>query len=171
VNAAIAHDMRRIPFQNMVYVADGMSDVPCFSLVGGSGGRTYAVYEAGSDKEFQNAYDLQRQQRVEAFGEADYSDGSHTTMWITKAVEDIAKRIVRDRERMLRGRTRTAPRHGIEQRKVVNAAVNIEHRRMIPDVLEAMCDSPALRKSPGLRESSPLRKIPKPQNRKWTAAT
>ena len=67
-----------------------------------------------------------------AFGEANYSDGSHTTMWITKAVEDIAKRIVRDRERMLRGRTRTAPRHGIEQRKVVNAAVNIEHRRMIP---------------------------------------
>src|SRR4029077_11271593 len=92
VNATIVQDRRRVPFQNMVYIADGPSDIPCFSLVSHFGGRTYAVYKARSDKEFQKAYDLQKQQRVEAFGEADYSEGSHTAMWITKAVEDIAER-------------------------------------------------------------------------------
>jgi haloacid dehalogenase-like hydrolase len=103
VNATVAQDIRRVPFQNMVYIADGSSDVPCFTLVGGSGGRTYAVYEAGSGKEFQKAYDLQKQQRVEAFGAADYSDGSHTAMWIIKAVEDIAERIVREQGADARG--------------------------------------------------------------------
>lgn len=67
-------------------------DIPCFSVVSHFGGRTFAVYKAKSGKEFPKAYDLQKQQRVEAFGEADYSDDSHTAMWITKAVEDIAER-------------------------------------------------------------------------------
>ena len=132
VNAAIAPNMRRVPFQNMVYIADGPSDVPCFSLVGGSGGRTYAVYETGSDKEFQNVYDLQKQQRVQAFGEADYSNGSHTAMWITKAIEDIAERIVRDRDRMLDDELGQAP------------------QRMVRDVLEVRGESPRPRKSPGV---------------------
>jgi hypothetical protein len=150
VNAAVAQDIRRVPFQNMVYIADGPSDVPCFSLVGGSGGRTYAVYEAGSDKGFQKAYDLQKQQRVEAVGEADYSDRSHTAMWITKAVEDIAERIVRDRERMLGDELGRAPEHGIEQRKMVHTEVNVESERIIPNVLEARGESTAPRKSPGV---------------------
>ena len=32
VNASIAPEDRRIPFQNMIYIADGPSDVPSFSI-------------------------------------------------------------------------------------------------------------------------------------------
>jgi hypothetical protein len=132
VNATLAEDMRRVPFQNMMYIGDGPSDVPCFSLVGGSGGRTYAVYEARSDKEFHKAYDLQKQRRVEAFGEADYSDGSHTAMWITKAVEDIAERIVRDRERMLGDELARHPGHAVEQPNAARAEGCIAQEREMP---------------------------------------
>ena len=146
VNATIAQDMRRVPFQNMVYIADGPSDIPCFSLVSHFGGRTYAVYKARSDKEFQKAYDLQKQQRVEAFGEADYSEGSHTAMWITKAVEDIAERIVRDRTRMLGDELGQPPGHVIEQAKplLMDAVISSPANEVIQNPNE----SPAPKKSP-----------------------
>ncbi len=111
VNAKIAPEDRRVPFQNMIYVADGPSDVPVFSIVSGNGGRTYAVYRPGSEREFAQAARLLEQRRVDAFGEADYSDGSQTAMWIGHAAETIAERIIRHREVALTDRMGLPPRH------------------------------------------------------------
>jgi hypothetical protein len=111
VNAKMAREDRRVPFQNMIYIADGPSDVPVFSVVEANGGRTYAVYRPGSQVEFEQAARLLEQDRVDAFGEADYSEGSHTAMWLTHAVEGIARRIVRDREEALTERVGQPPRH------------------------------------------------------------
>jgi hypothetical protein len=107
----MAREDRRVPFQNMIYVADGPSDVPVFSVVEANGGRTYAVYRPGSQAEFEQAARLLEQDRVDAFGEADYSEGSHTAMWLTHAVERIARRIVRDRQETLTERVGQPPRH------------------------------------------------------------
>jgi hypothetical protein len=111
VNAKVAREDRRIPFQNMIYVADGPSDVPVFSIVDENGGRTYAVYRPGSEREFEQANRLLEQGRVDAFGEADYSDGSHTAMWLKHAAESIADRIVRHRQEALSERMGLPPRH------------------------------------------------------------
>ncbi len=111
VNAKIAREDRRVPFQNMIYIADGPSDVPVFSIVNENGGRSYAVYRPGSEKELDQAARLLEQKRIDAFGEADYSAGSQTAMWITRAAEAIANRIVRDREEALSDRVGLPPRH------------------------------------------------------------
>ena len=114
VNAKIAREDRRVPFQNMIYVADGPSDVPVFSIINENGGRTYAVYRPGSHREFGQAARLLEQGRVDAFGEADYSDGSHTAMWLTHAAEVIAERIVADRADALNERMGLPPSHVAE---------------------------------------------------------
>ena len=111
VNAKIAPEDRRVPFQNMIYVADGPSDVPVFSIVDANGGRTYAVYRPGSEVEFAQAKSLLEQNRVDAFGEANYADGSHTAMWLTQSARSIANRIVSDREDALNERMGLPPRH------------------------------------------------------------
>ncbi len=115
VNAKIAPEDRRVPFQNMIYVADGPSDVPVFSIVDANGGRTYAVYRPGSEREFGQAKNLLEQDRVDAFGEANYSDGSHTAMWLTQSAMAIANRIVSDREDALNERMGLPPRHVSEE--------------------------------------------------------
>lgn len=80
VNGMMAHEDRRVPFEHMIYIADGPSDVPVFSVVGQYGGRTLAVYnpEARQEMDFRQALGLHEQGRVQVFGPADYCEGSHT---------------------------------------------------------------------------------------------
>jgi len=94
VNAAMAHDDRRVPFENMIYVADGPSDVPVFSVVNQQGGKTLAVYTPGDARAFARADHLQRQGRVQAIGPADYTSGSQAYLWLSAAVDEIAQRMV-----------------------------------------------------------------------------
>jgi hypothetical protein len=111
VNAKIPHEQRRVPFDNMIYIADGPSDVPAFSILRQYGGKTFAVYRPGSKASFVQVNELQRQNRIDSFGEASYVPGSHTSMWILNAVEEIAERIVVNRERALGEAVGRAPRH------------------------------------------------------------
>lgn len=45
--------MRRVRFENMIYIADGSSDIPAFSLLNKNGGATFAIYPKGDKKAFQ----------------------------------------------------------------------------------------------------------------------
>jgi len=111
VNSQIPLEHRRIPFTNMVYVADGPSDIPVFSLLNHFEGRTYAVYQPESEEHFNRVCELQRQNRIEAFGPADYREGTQTFMWIVKAVTDIATRIVTDKGHAIRSAVQQPPGH------------------------------------------------------------
>ena len=111
VNDTIPKDQRRVPFKNMVYIADGPSDIPVFSILKEFQGRTFAVFKPHSEKEFQQVYYLQRQGRVEAYGPADYRDGSQTSLWVIQTVRDIATRIVGEKDSALRATVKPAPHH------------------------------------------------------------
>jgi hypothetical protein len=111
VNSKIAHEDRRIPFQNMVYIADGPSDVPVFSVIDKHGGKTYAVYRPGSEGEFEQVNRLLEQDRIDAYGPADYTEGSQTAMWLTHTVRTIADRICQDRSEALSERLGAPPGH------------------------------------------------------------
>jgi hypothetical protein len=111
VNAMMPDEDRRVPFQNMIYVADGPSDIPVFSLINRFGGRTFAVYQQGSKEEFSQVNNLQKQQRVQSFGEANYTEGSQTSMWIKNAIIEISEQIVINRERALGDKIGNPPRH------------------------------------------------------------
>jgi hypothetical protein len=111
VNSNIKPEDRRIPFQNMIYIADGPSDVPSFSVVKGNGGRAYAVYNPDKEEEFVQNDLLRQVGRIDHYGPADYSDGSNTFNWLKLHVQSICSRIVADRELAVSQRASRPPRH------------------------------------------------------------
>jgi len=111
VNSTVRPEDRRIPFQNMIYVADGPSDIPVFSILNQYGGKTFAVYPRGSWKDFRQVRKLLEQGRVQSYGEADYTENTQTDMWLTTSVRAIADRIVEDRERALGSQVGAPPGH------------------------------------------------------------
>jgi len=111
VNSAVPRELRRVPFANMIYVADGPSDVPAWSVVRSEGGRTLGVYQRGSRAQFEQISQLQRDGRIHAFAEADYRPDSTAWLWLTTEVRRIADRIVEEREGALRRAVRPPARH------------------------------------------------------------
>jgi hypothetical protein len=111
VNARVAPEDRRVPMHNMIYVADGPSDVPVFSVVRKNGGRAYAVYETGSEEAFRQNDELLRHGRVDAYGRADFRPKSDTYMWLMMHVQQICDRIVEEQEYALFKRVAKPPRH------------------------------------------------------------
>jgi len=111
VNDAVPEDERRVPFKNMIYVADGPSDIPSFSVVHSTGGLAYAVYDAQSQDHFRQAVALLENGRVHAYGPADYRPGTATDMWLELQVRKIAQRILAERKDTFASRVAPSPQH------------------------------------------------------------
>ncbi len=111
VNDAIPEEERRVPVSNMIYIADGPSDIPSFSVVRKHGGLAYAVYDPDSEKHFAQADELLRTHRVDAVGPADYTEGSQTDMWLRRQVRIIAERNMAARQQALKSRVSRSPGH------------------------------------------------------------
>ena len=111
VNSWMRHEDRRVPIDQMIYIADGPSDVPVFAVVKGQGGKAYAVHESGNQSEFEQTCTLVESGRVHNNGSADYRPGSDTSNWLKMNVREICRNMVHKRQTALISRTKQPPRH------------------------------------------------------------
>jgi len=111
VNASVAPEDRRVPFQNMIYIADGPSDVPSFSVTKKGGGKAYGVYNPARSDEFAQNDRLRASGRIDHYGPADYRAESSTAQWLRLQIHSICDRIVTDRESAVASRAAKPPRH------------------------------------------------------------
>jgi hypothetical protein len=111
VNSKIESENRRVPFENMIYVADGPSDVPAFSIMRLFNGRSYAVYSREDKAGFRQVDKLRKDNRIDMFGEADYTEGSGTYLWLTEHLEQIAQGIAKIKSDNIDSSVSAPPRH------------------------------------------------------------
>ncbi|MGZ5661844.1 MAG: HAD family hydrolase [Usitatibacter sp.] len=92
INEHMPEAERPIPFANMVYVGDGMTDVPSMALTKKSGGHTVAVFDPKSEKQRAICVKLLDAGRADFIAEADYRKSSK----LSRRVELLLDAIIAD---------------------------------------------------------------------------
>ena len=86
LNDSMPDDSKRVPFTNMVYIGDGLSDVPCMKMMRAYGGQAIAVYQKANR---QGVEKLLADGRVDFIFPADYSEGTE----LDKTMRNILRKI------------------------------------------------------------------------------
>ncbi|MBQ9329429.1 MAG: haloacid dehalogenase-like hydrolase [Oscillibacter sp.] len=87
LNDSMPDDSKRVPFTNMIYVGDGLSDVPCMKMMRSYGGQAIAVYQAGNRP---GVEDLLAKGRVDFIFPADYREGTALDVTVKNIVRKMA---------------------------------------------------------------------------------
>ena len=118
LNAYTPEYLRRVPFTNMIYVGDGLTDVPCMKMTKQKGGYSIVVHTPGKTD---MADDMLLQGRADFSIEADYSENSEMEQVVTM----LMRRILATHELNLRHAHQLQQAH---ERRGASAPLNISPR-------------------------------------------
>ena len=86
INDMLDHDNRLVPFENMIYIGDSGTDIPCMRLVMKNGGKAIGVYQ-NDNKQKQFLKELLINNKINYIAKADYRRG--------EMLETIVKAIIK----------------------------------------------------------------------------
>ena len=98
INEHMPESDRAIPFPNMVYVGDGMTDVPSMALTKKNGGHAVAVYDPKGDRGRATCVKLLDAGRVDFVAEADFRAASRLSRRVALLLDAIIADIAYRRE-------------------------------------------------------------------------
>lgn len=87
LNKSMPDDSKRIPFNNMIYIGDGLSDVPCMKMMKAYGGKSIAVYQNLDKKKVE---ELLVKGRVDYIYPANYCENSGLDITVKNIIKKMA---------------------------------------------------------------------------------
>lgn len=87
LNDSMPDDSKRVPFPNMIYMGDGLSDVPCMKMMRAYGGQAIAVYQSSNRA---GVEDLLAKKRVDFIFPADYREDRALDATVKNIIRKIA---------------------------------------------------------------------------------
>ena len=99
INEHMPENQRPIPFANMIYIGDGMSDVPSMALTKKNGGHTIAVHDPQKNSGREQCIRLMQAKRVDFIAPADYRRGSKLAIQVALLLDAVIANIAYDKEK------------------------------------------------------------------------
>ena len=87
INKKMSEGDKRIKTNNMIYIGDGLTDVPCMKITKEGGGVSIAVY---TDKTKEIAKSLYDDGRINYIARADYTECSKMDELVKKTIDAMA---------------------------------------------------------------------------------
>lgn len=93
LNTWVPFKERPIPFSRMVYIADGITDVPCLRLVKEYGGKSIAVYNPKEETPTSTAIQLLHEGRVNYISRADYRENNDLEILLQHILDEFGAQV------------------------------------------------------------------------------
>ena len=97
INQFVPMKDRPVPFENMVYIGDGETDVPCFRLVKDLGGLSVAVFKPNTRNARSKAEQFATDGRVHCVAPADYTEDQQLDQVVKSQIHLLADRGLRNK--------------------------------------------------------------------------
>ena len=98
INEYMPESERPIPFQNMLYIGDGLTDVPCMTVTKNNGGFAVAVHKPRNPDSLAVCRKLARANRIDYYAPADYRPGKTLERRVKLILDVIIARIMFHKE-------------------------------------------------------------------------
>ena len=98
INEYMPESERPIPFENMLYIGDGLTDVPCMTVTKNNGGFAVAVHKPRNTQSLAVCRKLARAKRIDYYAPADYRAGKTLERRVKLILDVITARIMFHKE-------------------------------------------------------------------------
>lgn len=93
INEYIHESERKVPFERMIFIGDGDSDIPTMKMLTYKGGTSIAVYDPKkSSRDLEKIHSLISDSRVDFTAPADYSENSQLDITVKGIIGRIARK-------------------------------------------------------------------------------
>lgn len=89
INKFVPKEQRPVPFEHMLFIGDGETDIPCMRLVKDQGGHSIAVYNPGKRGTKKHAEQLIDDGRATLFAPADYQEGGAIDLAVKAIIDKV----------------------------------------------------------------------------------
>lgn len=140
VNDSLPHSERNVDYENIVYIGDSATDIPCMTLVKQKGGYSIGVYDPVTNNK-KKVYQLFGDGRLNFYAPADYSEDSSIFNYMKSVIDEISAKEALKKEQKVLSKSAEEFKKKTTLEKILNSScecLNDEEKKIIKNIIENM---------------------------------
>ena len=138
VNDSMPHSERNVDYENIVYIGDSATDIPCMTLVKQKGGYSIGVYDPVSNNK-SKVYKLFSDGRLNFYAPADYRKESPIFSYMMNVIDEIAAKEKQKAEQKVLGESAENYKKKATLEKLLRSStsgITPEEREIVKNLIE-----------------------------------
>lgn len=135
VNNSMSAEDLYIPYENIVYIGDSSTDIPCMRLVKSRGGYSIGVFDPEKNTR-KKVYQLFGDDRISFYAAADYTPGSDLAKYMQYIIDEVAAREKIKTERKILSLNSEAYSLYLKLKDLVNSGTFEEEKEKVEENLQ-----------------------------------